>query len=193
MERMWRKVSFGGGSGTATGSGSGSGMGSAINRTQKNLSSSANSSNVPENLYVAASVANSNSSTGGFGEGGVGPPLVLTVAGANSATGRRLATSGHIPPPPLPLPLPPILSTLPITSAATSAVNIPVVATIANAAANVVAVTEAITSFQFRKSLSQHVLQPRSASSERRRRRRRKSRTRRTGVSCVGGGGDNMS
>ncbi|XP_068159179.1 LOW QUALITY PROTEIN: uncharacterized protein hwt [Drosophila tropicalis] len=48
------------------------------------------------------------------------------------------------------------------------------------------------------KSLSQHVLQTRTASSERRRRRRRKSRPRRSGgmsvTSCVGdGGGDNMS
>lgn len=50
------------------------------------------------------------------------------------------------------------------------------------------------------KSLSQHVLQTRTASSERRRRRRRKSRPRRSGgmvagvTSCVGdAGGDNMS
>ncbi|KAH8265117.1 hypothetical protein KR026_010563 [Drosophila bipectinata] len=48
------------------------------------------------------------------------------------------------------------------------------------------------------KSLSQHVLQTRTASSERRRRRRRKSRPRRSGgmgvTSCVGDpGGDNMS
>jgi len=48
------------------------------------------------------------------------------------------------------------------------------------------------------KSLSQHVLQTRTASSERRRRRRRKSRPRRGGgmgvTSCVGDpGGDNMS
>ena len=106
------------------------------------------------------------SSAGGFGDGQV----VVAVAGSSSATGRRLAASGQVQPP---------------TLMAAPAISTPVGSGTDTLAANIPG--------QFRKSLSQHVLQPRTASSERRRRRRRKSRPRRSGVSCVGGGGDNMS
>lgn len=109
-----------------------------------------------------------NSSAGGFGDGQV----VVAVACSSSATGRRLATSGQIPVP------------------ANLAVQTPAGGNAVPAVLDALAVNA---TGQFRKSLSQHVLQPRTASSERRRRRRRKSRPRRSGVSCVGGGGDNMS
>lgn len=112
-------------------------------------------------------------SAGGFGDGQV----VVAVAGSSSATGRRLAASGLMPMPQLPASAN-NTTTATATSAPTSTANDPAGATVMG---------------QFRKSLSQHVLQPRTASSERRRRRRRKPRPRRSGVSCVGGGGDNMS
>lgn len=144
MERMWRKVSFGG------------------SRSTKNQSN-------PTDTV---------SSAGGFGD----PQIVLAVAGSSSATGRRLATSGQMPPLKL------------MNSGSTIASSVMVAGFDNNegmAAGGITAAGASTT--QFRKSLSQHVLQPRSASAERRRRRRRKSRPRRTGMSCVGGGGDNMS
>ncbi|XP_046801461.1 uncharacterized protein LOC111677135 isoform X1 [Lucilia cuprina] len=116
-----------------------------------------------------AHATDTTSSAGGFGDGQV----VVAVAGSSSATGRRLATSGQIP-----------------TPAAMAVSANPANQSVGQVASDPVAVN---TSGPFRKSLSQHVLQPRTASSERRRRRRRKSRPRRSGVSCVGGGGDNMS
>ncbi|KAI8125313.1 hypothetical protein FF38_14493 [Lucilia cuprina] len=116
-----------------------------------------------------AHATDTTSSAGGFGDGQV----VVAVAGSSSATGRRLATSGQIP-----------------TPAAMAVPANPANQSVGQVASDPVAVN---TSGPFRKSLSQHVLQPRTASSERRRRRRRKSRPRRSGVSCVGGGGDNMS
>ncbi|KAI9590735.1 hypothetical protein GQX74_008902 [Glossina fuscipes] len=144
MERMWRKVSFGG------------------SRSTKNQSN-------PTDTV---------SSAGGFGD----PQIVLAVAGSSSATGRRLATSGQMPP-------------LKIMNSGSTIASSVMVAGFDNnegmAAGGITAAGASTT--QFRKSLSQHVLQPRSASAERRRRRRRKSRPRRTGMSCVGGGGDNMS
>lgn len=115
------------------------------------------------------------SSAAGFGDSQVG----AAVASSSSATGRRLASSGQNPPP--------------IAIASSSSSNAVVFTNNQTVDGTLGTNTKTSTSSHFRKSLSQHVLQPRTASSERRRRRRRKSRPRRTGVSCVGGGGDNMS
>nr|XP_013101135.1 unnamed protein product [Stomoxys calcitrans] len=124
-------------------------------------------------------------SAGGFGDGQV----VVAVAGSSSATGRRLAASGQMPAPHLPS----ATSTAISGGGGGGGGNASATCASQSTANNNDPSSGATVMGQFRKSLSQHVLQPRTASSERRRRRRRKPRPRRTGVSCVGGGGDNMS